>query len=157
MIRRPPRSTLFPYTTLFRSRARQLPRLRRHGQAGALAHPAAVVHQPRGPPQDGRGAPALRPDRDQRIGGHRDGRGGSMSASTRPAHDAATEEYQPVFTGKALEQLRDILTRYPTKQGALLPALWLVQQQCGWISDRNMTEVAAVLGLTPAYVKGVVP
>src|SRR5947209_8467760 len=112
-------------------RARQLPRLRRHGQAGALAHPAAVVHQPRGPPQDGRGAPALRPDRDQRIGGHRDGRGGSMSASTRPAHDAATEEYQPVFTGKALEQLRDILTRYPTKQGALLPALWLVQQQCG--------------------------
>src|SRR2546430_10474190 len=30
MIRRPPRSTLFPYTTLFRSR-RQLPRLRRHG------------------------------------------------------------------------------------------------------------------------------
>src|SRR5258706_11399582 len=33
MIRRPPRSTLFPYTTLFRSRgheeARQLPRFRR--------------------------------------------------------------------------------------------------------------------------------
>src|SRR5256885_5092752 len=28
MIRRPPRSTLFPYTTLFRSRAREL---RRHG------------------------------------------------------------------------------------------------------------------------------
>src|SRR2546429_5831695 len=28
MIRRPPRSTLFPYTTLFRS----LPRLRRHGE-----------------------------------------------------------------------------------------------------------------------------
>jgi NADH:ubiquinone oxidoreductase subunit E len=79
-----------------------------------------------------------------------------MSASTRPAHDAGTEEYQPVFTGKTLEQLREILTRYPTKQGALLPALWLVQQQCGWISDRNMTEVAAVLGLTPAYVKGVV-
>src|SRR3712207_8366244 len=25
MIRRPPRSTLFPYTTLFRSRARQIP------------------------------------------------------------------------------------------------------------------------------------
>src|SRR3712207_7346998 len=27
MIRRPPRSTLFPYTTLFRSRARALPNL----------------------------------------------------------------------------------------------------------------------------------
>src|SRR2546430_8487376 len=31
MIRRPPRSTLFPYTTLFRSpRDRKLPRARRH-------------------------------------------------------------------------------------------------------------------------------
>src|SRR3712207_8214156 len=37
MIRRPPRSTLFPYTTLFRSRLRQL-RLRRRGAAaGAVA------------------------------------------------------------------------------------------------------------------------
>src|SRR3712207_9213309 len=29
MIRRPPRSTLFPYTTLFRSLRQELPRLRR--------------------------------------------------------------------------------------------------------------------------------
>src|SRR5260370_15237281 len=37
MIRRPPRSTLFPYTTLFRSRPRDsgaAPRLRSLGQAG---------------------------------------------------------------------------------------------------------------------------
>src|SRR3712207_7293277 len=33
MIRRPPRSTLFPYTTLFRSRARRRRRLRRHRAA----------------------------------------------------------------------------------------------------------------------------
>src|SRR2546429_1663907 len=33
MIRRPPRSTLFPYTTLFRSRRRG-----RAGHAGAVAH-----------------------------------------------------------------------------------------------------------------------
>src|SRR6266403_1373455 len=33
MIRRPPRSTLFPYTTLFRSRSPRHPRLR-HGPAG---------------------------------------------------------------------------------------------------------------------------
>jgi NADH-quinone oxidoreductase E subunit len=66
------------------------------------------------------------------------------------------DAYQPVFTGKVLERLQQILTRYPTKQAALLPALWLVQEQRGWISDHNMTEVAEVLGLTPAYVKGVV-
>src|SRR2546422_7102632 len=33
MIRRPPRSTLFPYTTLFRSR-REDPHVQRHGPAG---------------------------------------------------------------------------------------------------------------------------
>ena len=67
-----------------------------------------------------------------------------------------TEEYRPVFAGKALEELRGILGRYPTKQAALLPALWVVQRERGWISDRNMTEVAEALGVTPAYVKGVV-
>ncbi|OLC05463.1 MAG: hypothetical protein AUH46_02425 [Gemmatimonadetes bacterium 13_1_40CM_70_15] len=68
----------------------------------------------------------------------------------------ATQEYQAVFAGKTRAQLDEILTRYPAKQAALLPALWLVQRERGWISDRSMTEVAEVLGLTPAYVKGVV-
>jgi NADH-quinone oxidoreductase E subunit len=79
-----------------------------------------------------------------------------MSGAAHAPPEASGEEYQPVFTGKTLEQLREILTRHPTKQAALLPALWLVQQARGWISDRNMTEVAELLGLTPAYVKGVV-
>ena len=67
-----------------------------------------------------------------------------------------TEEYRPVFAGKVLEELQGILAKYPTKQAALLPALWLVQRERGWISDRNMAEVGEVLGITPAYVKGVV-
>ena len=67
-----------------------------------------------------------------------------------------TEEYRAVFEGKVLEELHSILSRYPTKQAALLPALWVVQRERGWISDRNMAEVAEALGITPAYVKGVV-
>jgi NADH-quinone oxidoreductase E subunit len=39
---------------------------------------------------------------------------------------------------------------------ALLPALWIVQRERGWVSEAAMTEVAQVLALTPAYVKGVV-
>ena len=66
------------------------------------------------------------------------------------------EDYQPVFTGKVLEELQAVLQRYPNKQAALLPTLWLAQRENGWISDRIMAEVAEVLGLTPAYVKGVV-
>ena len=74
--------------------------------------------------------------------------------SDAPAH--GTEANEPVFTGQTLDRLKDLFTRYPTKQGALLPALWLVQEARGWISDRNMAEVAEVLEITPAYVKGVV-
>lgn len=78
-----------------------------------------------------------------------------MSTAAHPAaHDAGP--YEPVFVGTARERVDQILGRYPTKQAALLPVLWLVQETRGWISDRNMAEVAELLSLTPAYVKGVV-
>ena len=38
---------------------------------------------------------------------------------------------------------------------ALLPALWMVQDVHGWVSEAAVEEVASVLDLTPAYVKGV--
>jgi NADH-quinone oxidoreductase E subunit len=69
----------------------------------------------------------------------------------------ATGEYAPVFAGGEWRQRLDqVLTRYPTKRAALLPALWLVQEARGWISNEAMVEVAQALELTPAYVKGVV-
>ncbi len=79
-----------------------------------------------------------------------------MSVGMHAPSPTGAEEYQPVFADETLAQLQEILARYPTKQAALLPVLWLVQRARGWISDRNMAEVAEVLGLTPAYVKGVV-
>src|SRR3712207_8758400 len=46
MIRRPPRSTLFPYTTLFRSRAADPPRPRPLRRGRARADPArAALHR----------------------------------------------------------------------------------------------------------------
>jgi NADH-quinone oxidoreductase E subunit len=80
--------------------------------------------------------------------------------SDAPHRDAAHrhEPYVPVFTpGSARRtELDDVLSRYPTKMAALLPALWMVQHERGWVSSGAMAEVAEVLGLTPAYVKGVV-
>lgn len=69
-------------------------------------------------------------------------------------HD--TEAYTPVFTGATRQRLEELFTRYPTKQACLLPALWMVQEARGWVSPAAIAEVADVLGLTPAYVKGVV-
>ncbi|HLA89180.1 MAG TPA: NAD(P)H-dependent oxidoreductase subunit E [Gemmatimonadaceae bacterium] len=69
---------------------------------------------------------------------------------------ATTAPYEPVFIGTRKEELDAVLTRYPTRMAALLPALWMVQEDRGWVSEEAMTEVAGVLGLTPAWVKGVV-
>ena len=65
-------------------------------------------------------------------------------------------DYRAVFVGARRAELDELLTRYPTRMAALLPALWIVQDERGWVSEPAMAEVASVLGLTPAYVKGVV-
>src|ERR1022692_4668497 len=44
MIRRPPRSTLFPYTTLFRSHAQLVEWVRRHGESGSDGSPRSEEH-----------------------------------------------------------------------------------------------------------------
>jgi NADH-quinone oxidoreductase E subunit len=64
--------------------------------------------------------------------------------------------YAPIFVGDLHEELEALLGRYPTKMAALLPALWIVQRERGWVSEEAMVEVAEQLELTPAYVKGVV-
>src|SRR3989441_10744363 len=95
MIRRPPRSTLFPYTTLFRSRHRRGsdPRRRRAGarpgarRAGGLRRdgptPDRVVHGLHAPARGGPARSARRPPRRalhdepaRREGRRRVGRGG---------------------------------------------------------------------------------
>lgn len=80
--------------------------------------------------------------------------GGAAISTTPGAH--AHDPYVAVFTGDAKARLEALLERYPTKMAALLPALWMVQEARGWVSPEAMAEVAQVLGLTPAYVKGVV-
>ena len=72
------------------------------------------------------------------------------------AHGAEEAPYRPVFVGEAKARLQKLFEQYPTKQGCLLPALWMVQEARGWIPEEGIAEVAEQLGLTPAYVKGVV-
>jgi NADH-quinone oxidoreductase E subunit len=76
-----------------------------------------------------------------------------MSRSTHARTDAP---HAPVFVGTVLARLEALYPQYPTRMACLLPALWMVQEERGWISEPAMAEVAEVLGLTPAYVKGVV-
>lgn len=84
---------------------------------------------------------------------------GGLRMTADASHDGhAHGPYTPVFTpgGAPRKELDEILTRYPTKMAGLLPALWMVQRERGWVSADAMAEVAEALELTPAYVKGVV-
>jgi NADH dehydrogenase (ubiquinone) flavoprotein 2 len=80
-----------------------------------------------------------------------------MSAhSAGGAHGAPAIAHEPVFVGETRARLERLFELYPTKQACLLPALWMVQEVRGWISESAIGEVAEALDLTPAYVKGVV-
>jgi NADH-quinone oxidoreductase E subunit len=81
---------------------------------------------------------------------------GQEHASAHGGHDTQTAPYERVFKRERLARLDQLFTKYPTKQACLLPALWMVQEARGWISEPAIGEVAEVLDLTPAYVKGVV-
>ena len=52
-------------------------------------------------------------------------------------------------------RIRSYFSRYPTKQAALLPILWVAQETWGWISREAAEEVARILELSPAHVSGV--
>ena len=53
-------------------------------------------------------------------------------------------------------ELTEILSRYPKKMAACIPALHLCQDQNGWISDEVIEWVSHKLDLPTSHVKGVV-
>ena len=79
-----------------------------------------------------------------------------MSSHAAHGTAGAGAPHDPVFAGETRTRLERLFAQYPTKQACLLPALWMVQEVRGWISEPAIGEVAEVLELTPAYVKGVV-
>jgi len=82
-------------------------------------------------------------------GGHASG------AGTMPYMLADKRPEAALFEGEYKQRLDKILTRYPTKRAALLPALALAQEIRGYVSPESMDEVAGALDLSPAYVRGV--
>jgi len=54
---------------------------------------------------------------------------------------------------KKVEELRK---RYPTSQALVLPVLWMVQEQEGYISEDSMKYVATLLHIPFGHILGVV-
>lgn len=55
-----------------------------------------------------------------------------------------------------LKKLEDLKKRYPTTQALVLPVLWMVQEEHGYISEEAMKYVAKLLKVTYGHVLGVV-
>lgn len=88
--------------------------------------------------------------------GERPTEGGHPSgAGSYPYLVADKDPEAPLFEGPYQKRFEKILTRYPDRQSALLPTLALSQEIRGHISPETMAEVAALLGLSEAYVRGV--
>jgi len=57
-----------------------------------------------------------------------------------------------VFSKAAQERIPGIIARYPEKRAALLPLLWLAQEEQRYVSEEAMKEIAGLLHLTPPQV-----
>ena len=66
-----------------------------------------------------------------------------------------TELARPRFSEAALAEYRALLTRYPTRRAALMPALWLAQREFGWLSLPVLEYVAELMELPLAWVTSV--
>ena len=53
-------------------------------------------------------------------------------------------------------KIKELTARYQQPQAAVLAALWLWQDEHGWVSEEGMQEVAELLGLPAHHVYGVV-
>ena len=60
------------------------------------------------------------------------------------------------FDDEREKKFQDTLGKYPTKMAVLLPALWLGQEQNGYLTDEMLEYIANRLELSPVHVFSVV-
>lgn len=60
------------------------------------------------------------------------------------------------FTQENLEKIASVIKKYPAKQAAVMPLLYIAQEQHGFISVEAMREIARILEMDETDVLGVV-
>jgi NADH-quinone oxidoreductase subunit E len=53
------------------------------------------------------------------------------------------------------EEIETLMSRYPDRRSASIPALWAVQRRYGWCTPDGIRQAAAVMRVTPAYLESV--
>jgi NADH-quinone oxidoreductase subunit E len=57
---------------------------------------------------------------------------------------------------KRASEIAAILAKYPTRRSAIMPLLYVAQEEYGYCSEDAMREVAGILQLDPTEVKSIV-
>jgi NADH-quinone oxidoreductase E subunit len=60
------------------------------------------------------------------------------------------------FSPETLKKFEETVSRYPKKEAAMLPVLYLAQQEFGYLSPEAIDYVAKLMGQSPAKVHGIV-
>jgi NADH-quinone oxidoreductase subunit E len=60
------------------------------------------------------------------------------------------------FSPETYKKFEETIARYPCKEAAMLPVLYLAQQEFGYLSEEAIEYVGKLMGQTPAQVYSVV-
>jgi NADH-quinone oxidoreductase subunit E len=60
------------------------------------------------------------------------------------------------FSPETFKKFEETVSRYPKKEAAMLPVLYLAQQEFGYLGPEAIDYVAQLMGQSPAKVHGVV-
>jgi len=52
-------------------------------------------------------------------------------------------------------RIEQLMSRYPDRHSASIPALWAVQERYGWCTPEGIRQAAAVMRVTPGYLESV--
>jgi NADH-quinone oxidoreductase subunit E len=53
------------------------------------------------------------------------------------------------------ERIEELMSRYPDRRSASIPALWEVQRRYGWCTPQGIEEAAEIMRVSPAYLESV--
>jgi NADH-quinone oxidoreductase E subunit len=61
----------------------------------------------------------------------------------------------PALSPATRAEIERSLARYPNRRSAILPVLWAMQRELGWLSPASLREAARIIGLADSEVFGI--
>jgi NADH:ubiquinone oxidoreductase subunit E len=69
--------------------------------------------------------------------------------------EAVPELHEVDCPSELRERIEGLMSRYPDRHSASIPALWAVQERYGWCAPEGIRQAAAVMRVTPGYLESV--